>query len=262
MAAPHGRIEPGQPLEVAISARAWNRAQDAADIVFGAKSGMAAGSPLNALAPFIALPCRNNSASDVPRGGVLSIRGFDTLEIEPTSTATDSETLQFLAQPVLRGQLPTGREATFGIATQPIPAGAMGRVAVAGVVQVKIEVKSIYHWYATTKHGNVNELQTSASVGYPIIWKPSQTGAGKLALVRMQSPAQEAIRLGKISGGWVKGTTRTVTRYNGDGSEFDEEGEDTTFDAVNRFATIGNLSEVWVACALVDATWHLVAAEC
>jgi hypothetical protein len=30
-----GRIEPGQPINTAISARAWNRAQDAADIVLG-----------------------------------------------------------------------------------------------------------------------------------------------------------------------------------------------------------------------------------
>jgi hypothetical protein len=43
---PDGRIEPGQKLASAISARAWNRAQDAADIVlgerteFGAEAGM------------------------------------------------------------------------------------------------------------------------------------------------------------------------------------------------------------------------------
>ena len=33
-----GRIEIGQPLSTAISARAWNRAQDAADIVLGVNS--------------------------------------------------------------------------------------------------------------------------------------------------------------------------------------------------------------------------------
>lgn len=30
-----GRIEPGQPLRTAVSAAAWNRAQDAADVVLG-----------------------------------------------------------------------------------------------------------------------------------------------------------------------------------------------------------------------------------
>jgi len=37
-----GRIEPGQSLKSAISARAWNRAQDAADIVLGERVGFGA----------------------------------------------------------------------------------------------------------------------------------------------------------------------------------------------------------------------------
>lgn len=43
MAKPDGRIEKGQRLSTAISARAWNRAQDAADIVLGVRPGMTAG---------------------------------------------------------------------------------------------------------------------------------------------------------------------------------------------------------------------------
>lgn len=35
-----GRIEPGQPLKTAISATAWNRAQDAADVVLGQRPGL------------------------------------------------------------------------------------------------------------------------------------------------------------------------------------------------------------------------------
>lgn len=38
-----GRIEAGQRLSRAISARAWNRAQDAADIVLGSRPSLAAG---------------------------------------------------------------------------------------------------------------------------------------------------------------------------------------------------------------------------
>lgn len=37
-----GRIEPGQSLRGAISARAWNRAQDAADVVLGRSASFAA----------------------------------------------------------------------------------------------------------------------------------------------------------------------------------------------------------------------------
>lgn len=42
MAKPDGRIEKGQPLNRAISARAWNRTQDAADLVLGASPGFEA----------------------------------------------------------------------------------------------------------------------------------------------------------------------------------------------------------------------------
>jgi hypothetical protein len=42
MPRPDGRIEPGQPLRGAISARAWNRAQDAADLVLGTNPGVTA----------------------------------------------------------------------------------------------------------------------------------------------------------------------------------------------------------------------------
>jgi hypothetical protein len=46
MAKPDGRIEKGQRLSTAISARAWNRAQDAADIVLGVRPGVEAGDVL------------------------------------------------------------------------------------------------------------------------------------------------------------------------------------------------------------------------
>jgi hypothetical protein len=42
MAKPGGRVEKGQSLRSAFSARAWNRAQDAADIVLGARPGLTA----------------------------------------------------------------------------------------------------------------------------------------------------------------------------------------------------------------------------
>jgi hypothetical protein len=43
MARPDGRIEKGQRLSSAISAKAWNRAQEAADRVLGAGTGVEAG---------------------------------------------------------------------------------------------------------------------------------------------------------------------------------------------------------------------------
>jgi hypothetical protein len=37
---PDGRVEPGQRISSAFSARAWNRAQDAADVVLGARTSV------------------------------------------------------------------------------------------------------------------------------------------------------------------------------------------------------------------------------
>jgi hypothetical protein len=262
MAAPDGRIERGQPLESAISARAWNRAQDAADIVLGARVGMSALSPRTPAPPFVSLPCKNASGIDVPRFGVLAVRGFDSVEIKPTSSASAPETLQFQTHPVLRGTGPVADETVVAIAVEPIRSNAVGMVALSGVVQAKIEIKSTTHWFATTKNNNVSELKTSATEGLPIIWKPNETGVGKFALVCVQPFAKPTMRLGKITNGWAKGSTKTVTRYNGDGTELEDGDPVPTFEAINRFATVAALDERWVACALIDETWHLVAAEC
>jgi hypothetical protein len=51
MARNDGRIEPGQKLSSAISARAWNRAQDAADVVLGVRPGAEAGPLITARLP-------------------------------------------------------------------------------------------------------------------------------------------------------------------------------------------------------------------
>jgi hypothetical protein len=51
-----GRIEPGQKLAGAISARAWNRAQDAADLVLGKQYGTEA-SPAASFPGSLIVPC-------------------------------------------------------------------------------------------------------------------------------------------------------------------------------------------------------------
>ena len=69
MAKPDGRIEKGQRLSTAISARAWNRAQDAADIVLGVRPGVTAG-PLST----IRLPCVKGILGD--KGYFGEVRTF------------------------------------------------------------------------------------------------------------------------------------------------------------------------------------------
>lgn len=55
MARADGRVKPGQNIATAFSARAWNRAQDAADIVLGTRDSFAAGPTTT-----ITLPCQQS----------------------------------------------------------------------------------------------------------------------------------------------------------------------------------------------------------
>jgi hypothetical protein len=64
MARPDGRIEKGQRLATAISARAWNRAQEAADRVLGAGTGAEAG-PLSLLEYSIVVPVQLTAAPGI-----------------------------------------------------------------------------------------------------------------------------------------------------------------------------------------------------
>lgn len=80
--------------------------------------------------------------------------------------------------------------------------------------------------------------------------------------VRFRTAASDdqSIRLGTISATWSKGSTATVTQQNGDGTAM---AGSPTFTAKNYFSTVTVLSGTKrVACALIDATWVLIAAEC
>lgn len=55
MARPDGRVQPGQRLDTAFSARAWNRAQDAADLVLGTRDAFGAESTKG-----FTLPCQQS----------------------------------------------------------------------------------------------------------------------------------------------------------------------------------------------------------
>ena len=230
MARNDGRIEPGQKLAGAISARAWNRAQDAADRVLGAGTGFAAGASQDSAAPYTWVYAKNSTGSTVNRWGVMAITG---VEITPTSDASAAATKQFEQMPVITGGTPSATTTAWCVAIEPIAGNAIGRVAVAGVVQVKVA-----------------DLGKAAGAG--VLWKNSDW-----ALV---SIGGGGVRLGTISATWTKGSTATVTEQNGGGSA---KSPTTTFTAANYFATVTVASGTKrVACARVDDTWILLAAEC
>jgi len=229
MARPDGRIEKGQRLATAISARAWNRAQEAADRVLGAGTGAEAGPITFTSAPYHWVYAKNGTGSTVDRWGIMSITG---VEVTPTSQETAAATVQFQSMPVVTGGTPEATTIAWCVALEPIISEKIGRVAVAGVVQVKA-------------------ADLGKAVGACVLWKNSDW-----ALIRMEG----GLRLGTISATWNKGSTATVQEQFGDGSA---KTGSPTFTATNYFATVTVSSGTRrVACGKVDDKWLLIAAEC
>ena len=177
MPRPDGRLEPGQPIRSAISARAWNRAQDAADLVLGAHPGTkgVAGSPV--LQPYTWCYCQPSVT--VARGGVLEITG---VAITPTGSSGGA-TASFEEMPVLTGNTPSATTTAWCVAVEPIESGKVGRVAVGGVVQLKA-------------------ADLGKASGAHVLWKDSNW-----ALIRIGG----GVVHGTFSGSWSVGATKTVT---------------------------------------------------
>ena len=173
MARPDGRLEPGQSLRGAISARAWNRAQDAADLVLGAHAGTSGvqGSPV--LKPYTWCYCKPSVTVD--RWGVLAITG---LAITPTSSSGGA-TASFEEMPVLTGGTPSATTTAWCVAVEPIESGKVGRVAVGGVVQCKASIVNSAHKFLRAK-ASTTELESAWSGEGLIIWQ-----GGGWALVRL-----------------------------------------------------------------------------
>ena len=84
MARQDGRIEPGQRLSTAISARAWNRAQQAADVVLGVQPGTAS-TIGTAEPPRVVVPCLVSSTIDnVKIGYVVKLTGASAYDVPGT----------------------------------------------------------------------------------------------------------------------------------------------------------------------------------
>jgi hypothetical protein len=157
----------------------------------------------------------------------------------------------------LSGGLPTGGS-SFVVAVEPIAAGKIGRVAVAGVVQAKINVVSESDTFATAKDGDLTQLSSASSGEATILWKESGTGAGKWALVRFgESPP--IVKLCKTTASWAKSSTATLQVWTG--APGSESNSGATLSAYNTFATIATgkyCSVAWHA----HGYWYVIAAEC
>ena len=181
-----GRIDPGQPLGKAISARAWNRAQDAADLVLGQAPGATLGEgPATGRALNI-IRVRNLSGLAVPIHGVLSLSGpvISPVGGQLTGSAeADSKAKQFHETIVMSGAKPSANSSRFCVTIEPILIDGYGRAAVSGVMAIKIKLPTSSTFaYATTRLDDVSQLIASSCGPVRLLWHEPGPGDDKWAV--------------------------------------------------------------------------------
>ncbi|MEB3209523.1 MAG: hypothetical protein VKK63_11510 [Synechococcus sp.] len=267
MAKPDGRIEKGQRLSTAISARAWNRAQDAADIVLGVRPGVTADGLRGYERPYTWIYVYNNTGHpdyDIPRWGPVWLDEEQRDNFYNTNVNDSPENEAFFQDvPVLAGVPPTAffgpdynkPPVLWGIAVEPIAHSTIGRVAISGVVQCRLNVTSDSDTRVFLTASSKSEVSTGKNGDAVILHKDLGTGAGKWGLIRLGD--RHAFRRAKITSQWNYGYSKQLT---------DDDGR--VFEAFNYChdlivpLSVGNvqvLAERWVYCAEVNGEWHLIA---
>jgi hypothetical protein len=187
MARADGRVRPGQNIAAAFSARAWNRAQDAADIILGDRGGIAAGEP-DAIdrAPNVVL-IRNTTSAAVESFGVLGISGVDINPSGGTLGGTDeasSRAREFSRRPVLTGVAPSTPTHVdqFVVMLEPVAAGAIARAAISGCFPCRVRIMDTSHKFANIRNADTTQLQSASCGVLQLVWKEGGVGSRKWAL--------------------------------------------------------------------------------
>ena len=175
MSRPDGRIEPGQPLRGAISARAWNRAQDAADLVLGANTGVTAGAgqPFSSrLVTSVQVQIPDSFSNGMPPGMAVSINGSQSAIKSQTTGASYSG---ILAVEYLRGGLTyigsydSGVNDTLGITIDGSSADALSLVCVpvviSGLAVVRVRKFDNSHKFAVRPIRRISEAGVQQHFG-------------------------------------------------------------------------------------------------
>jgi len=153
MAKPDGRIEKGQRLSTAISARAWNRAQDAADIVLGVRPGVTAGPESARANSNIVL---SELANAVIAGQWVFFDPSGPSQIDVKSTTEDglASRRTFFATPLAADAKLQHNAANrythqhIGMALDAGKTGDIVRIQVSGAVYCWVRLRHRHHGYA------------------------------------------------------------------------------------------------------------------
>jgi hypothetical protein len=238
---PRQHVNPGDPIRLAASQiNGLNR-------LLNVNAGFSYPAAVEQPTPYTWVMAKNNTGSKVERWGVLAITGMD---ITPGSST--NATGQFEQLPVVTGGTPSATTTAWCVAVEPIAAGKIGKVAVGGVVQCKVEVDKADDKFVGC---SVSGLKTGSSGEGLILYKEGGTGAGKWALLRLASAAgAQGVKRGTFTAPWNKGTTKTIA---------DAVTAGTTYANVkNYFANITGSGGKSCAITYVGSEWILIAAEC
>jgi hypothetical protein len=190
-------------------------------MVLGSHTGAVGAGSSSHSAPYQWVYAYNNSSGDVDRGGILEIAG---MRIPPTDASDggygiSANLAQFQEMPLIQGVTPVASLATstqnsrtqsFCVAVEPIARFAIGRAAVAGIVQAKVNVTDQSLLHVRPEAGNISRLTTASFGQARILWKePGESGV-KWSLIKLGCFGQVALK-GTFSGTWAKGTTKTVS---------------------------------------------------
>lgn len=187
-----GRIEKGQSIKTAISARAWNRAQDAADVVLGVRPGFEADGGGAYGAPYSRIKVQAVFAENAPAWPrwspvflMSALHGY----VPTTNPSTDQQkaaTSSFESMPIFHcygnPAYTSYNSQMVGVLLEPLKAGQIGWAAVSGIVQTKIFNKAANRLnsehmgalYAKLKGGDEQgpaKLVTDWFEGYRILWR-------------------------------------------------------------------------------------------
>jgi len=254
MTRPDGRIEKGQRLSSAISARAWNRAQDAADIVLGTRPGVLAGDGKPMPVGCVEMLLKSQET-------VTAINAFEVVEITGVANQLAEKPLiaggikAFESVPILTGRRPVNVERqNYGVALHQISSGQIGRIAVAGVVPCMVNTQTtgitdsspLAHTFCLARAGV--DCLVSAPTGSSRILYGIAAG---LAMIHLHSGLDYLLAV--PSGIWnvnTKAQCRLVTSIT-----LANDGVDYTYNS-------GPLVDVWNFLGLVQPNEICVVARC
>lgn len=226
---PRQYVRPGQRLQIAASQiNALNemmRKGDAATFVPTRPKS----------APYTAVYAKNISGSTAARWGVFAITG---MEIAPTAGSGEK---QFEEMPVVKIVATPNQSLFRCVAIEPIADGKIGRVAVEGVVQLRLE-------------------NLSKATGARVLWK----GDEGWALVALNC----GFLLCKTTAAWEKNTAATLQIWNdvsqsqlGMDGLIESQSSGETVRGYNKYANIP--ANRFCSLALhPNGRWYVVAAEC